>query len=379
MPAAWWLALALMTAALPSTSGQVVDLRGDRVNGFPVMAATEVPHGERVTVTIQFKIFFPVDDNRYAPVDDRLARLISASPDVAAETGMLVRVLKMTCTPRLLRLKEGPAIATVRGAVVECAVEVSPNESLGPGLHEVRFEFPRLDAAFRSLGGQGAGPKCEARLKVNVTVSREASKEAERHAQEQAREAERRAQEQAQEMERRARQEAEQRSQEVARAAQARRLQLLKIAGITLSIVLLTGLPVFLCRRWIWPTVKVEVVAGGHVQRSSAVPTLTGEGAEPGTIHRTIWATDWHGRRQRIKVEFFVASDGSEEILHEGPQVFARSHRRFEPESATGPVVSNNLLMDVLVSVAASAPPGMYLATSPNGAVRVRVLPGKTQ
>lgn len=116
------------------------------------------------------------------------------------------------------------------------------------------------------------------------------------------------------------------------------------------AVLLLLAAAAAVCwRRWIWPSVKVAMPAGGYEQvRSVLRPLPEDKDAEGGRILRTTWACSLRGRRARIKVESFA---------------------REEDSSASGAKSRH----DVLVSVGASVKPGKYLARGADGSVRIKV------
>lgn len=137
---------------------------------------------------------------------------------------------------------------------------------------------------------------------------------------------------------------------------------------VGLPALLLAGLGLYLRREWVWPSLRARLGPGECRQYHGAVKPCPGEGnVQPGTILQTLWAQSRRGRRQRIKVETFVAGEAWE-IVGENGLPFEDTAPR-----AQGP----GERYDLLVSVGRSVRPGTYLARAPNGSIRVRVTAGR--
>jgi hypothetical protein len=349
--------------------GQASDLPFDQANEFPVTTTAEVVRGRSQRVTIDFNVYFSVDDKRYVPVKPELAKLLSVPPEVHSEPGLRVRTISAECTPRKLTVFEKTAIVTVTGGSVRCEIEITPESFMEPGTHEVTLSFDAIEAAFLALKTNLAEIKPEARVAVLVWESAAAKQEAERKI---AEEKQRR-----EEVERVAQQAAEAARQREAELAAERRWQIamaaVKYCLIFLAAATPVGLALFAGRKVLWPRLKATVAAGQCRQYIRCMPAREEHAsAEPGTIFETLWATDWRGRRQRIKVEVFVAEDSSaEKERHEYPAMAAHDGMLdLTEEPSEDPHVRRH---DVLVAVGASVPRGLYLAACPAGAVRIMV------
>jgi hypothetical protein len=341
---------------------QVPDLLLDRVNEFPVRASAEVVRSQSQRLTIEFNIYFSLDDERYVPVKPELAKLLSMPPEIRSKPGLRVRTISTECTPRKLTVREKTAIATVVGGVIRCEIEIAPETFLEPGVHEVTLAFESIEVAFIALKTNLSQTRPEAQVKVQVWVwaSEGAKQEAQRKA---AEEMQRR--EEANQAAQRAAEAKQQREAEL--AAQRRRevaMTVLKYSLALLAAAIPVGLVLFTGRKWLWPRLKASVAAGECRQYHRCIPARDEHpDIEPGTILETLWATNWRGHRHRIKVEVFVAEDSPEgEPRHENTAMAAE-----RSEAVRG------RWHDVLVAVGASIPRGVYLADCPAGAVRITV------
>lgn len=336
--------------------GQANDLRGNPINSFPVTKTADAFHNEKTTAGFSFKIYFPVDLDRYFPIDEALASRLSETPSVKAPEHLQINVTRTVCTPLKIHLKTRGSVITVSGGVVECEVEIIPESLLEPRSHEVRFEFAKINELFRNLEAREDAPVAEAKFSVSVWTSREAKLEEEQRPEKEKRKRER------------------DREEEQQRQAANFRLWILKGVGITLAFVLIIGLVIFRYGKWLLPTVTVTVTPGQNVQIRRAVKARRGEEfSEPGTILGTIWARDRNGKTARIKVETFVAGDGDERKSEQNTRIAAQTHHEFGDGGNPNMPGADNLRLDVLVSVGASVPPGTYIADCTNGSVKVKV------
>jgi len=322
-------------------------------NNFPVIVTGEAVVNESTRIEIKFKIFFAVDEQRYLPVDSRVAEFLSLPPLVSASPDLNVRVLKTECQPREMVISMGGVDETGTGGEVTCLIEITPARNAQVGQRNLNLTFPAISMVFYRITNRTVN----ARVDVSLTVwaSQQAKQEARRVEQEKQR--------QQQEVLRIA---AEKQRQQEALAAQKRREERIRfLKGLLpyMLILLLIAFLVFLQRKWIWPDVKVSMSPGESSQLQSAIRMLKDEeGTEPGTILNTVWARRWLAGRRRIKVETFA----SDETFRSG------GLKRGKQPSGKRRGYSDKKL-DVLVSVGASVRSGIYLAKNPNGAVRITV------
>lgn len=332
----------VLLAGPTAADGQVLPGPLERANDFPVRQSAEAVRGQTQRVTVSFNVYFPIDDTRYVPVKEELAKLLSASPRIGAEPGMRVDVVRTVCTPKMLTLTEELKVVGVMGGVVLCEIDVTPDEAVEPGFHDLVLFFDHLSLAFVALGTKTPALKAEAHVRVQVWASAQAKEEAMRRAEEEKRRAA----------------EAQRRQEEIdARKRFERLARIGKWVGVGLAAAVLAVFALWLRRKWIWPDLRLKIPAGGHEQLHHAMSGLSADvHAEPGSILRTAWAQSRLGRRQRVKVEILTTETG----LAESP------HGKREDKS---PVAH-----DVLVSVGSSVRPGKYLARLAEGAVLVEVL-----
>jgi len=332
---------------------QTSDIRGDPVNGFPINKVAEAYRGEKTYLNMSFKIYFPIDRDRYLPVDSELAKRLSVPPVVRTSSKIRVEVPKAVCISRNLHLKEGASLVSVSGGVMEYDVEIFPEESLESGLHEVALAFQEINEVFRELNVKELSPVAEVQIRVHVWPSREAKLQAERQPEEQRQKI------------------GEAREPEAAEM----RSRLIKMGAVILPVAVVAAFFAFRYRKWIRPTVTVKVGPGDHFQARHAVKALPGEEfSEPGTILRTLWAKDRHRKVARIKVETFVASVGEEEKPSDNRVLMVTTHHEFGSNTVPNMPGAENLRLDILVSVASSVRSGTYLADGPNGSVKIKVV-----
>jgi len=338
-----WLVLALATTRTVAGQSRTT---ADPVNDFPISLDAEAFVNRPVRVSAHFLIYFGAGGDKYLPVSNELATILSADPVARSPATMRVRTVRTTCTPTEVVVPTVDGFATATGAMVETEVEVTPLVARGPTTRRVTLSFPLLDTIFGRLSRQLAVAKAEVHIDVRVWAS-ERTKENARL------EAERREQEQRQQEEAARREgeiKAEQDVMQEQREQDARDRVLWqerkRIATPIAFALLVVIVGVFLKRHWIWPDLWVELGRGQFKHLRSALPGQPGQIAEAGTILFTAWARSPLGRRHRIKVETFA------------PEAIT-AYRTVKP--------------DVFVSTAKSIYLGHYLAELPNGVVHIKV------
>jgi len=355
------LGLALICQFAKSES--IRDIRGDPVNGFPIISRVEAFAGESVRTNGLFKFYLPVGDQRYLPISEELATKLSVAPSIQCRSGLHVRVLSCRCTPRVLNIPSNGTFSSLEGAIMEWAIEIQPESTVPPDEYQIILAFNSLNLASREWRED---PAPQVRLEVRVWGSHAEKAQFEGPATE--------------------RQEGEARSlpQKVGQQRTSSFLKwmlatrtLLTAAGATLLIAALIGGFLFRFRNWLRPAAKVAIMPGQHLQIRQAVAANAGEEyEEPGTVLETLWARNRRGQRQRIKVELFIATDGEDAPPIEKARTIETTHHEFTGGGKPSVAALTNLKLDLLISVGASVLPGHFLAEGPHGAVRVHVLRG---
>ena len=302
------------------------ELNAKSVNRFPILSRTEAFLGETLRFKITFKFFYPAGAVEYYPVSEKVATLLSRVPTVEVDEGLTATVLKTVCTPTEVLVRMGQGSFQVKGGLILCEFEVVVADWMPESEPQVRLKFELIDFVAAKLGATGPESNAEVHINIKVWESAASKREAERKATLE-----------------------KLRKEEEARLARIeKRNQFLKWGSIVLLILLILITTLWLLRKWLWPTLRVEMDAGEYRQFPRSVRAQHAEQSiEPGTILRTIWAKSFWGERQRIKVETFIARDRSEEDYFRD--------------------------LDVLISIGSSVPRGTYLADEPNGAVIIKV------
>src|SRR6185295_8331389 len=94
----------LLLAACNANAQSVIDTYRLR---FPLTQSAQVFTNQPAPVNVSFEIYFPIDEKRYLPIRDELARSLGAQPEVTADRGLHVRVLRTVCTPQRLTVEMG--------------------------------------------------------------------------------------------------------------------------------------------------------------------------------------------------------------------------------------------------------------------------------
>jgi hypothetical protein len=332
-------------------------LTADPVNTFPIKQSAEAFVNKPTRVSVSFLVYFGGQDDKYLPVSESLAALLSSDPVVQSSAGMRVAVVRTICTPTevIVRTPDGYAKAT--GGRVDTQVDVIPTSARGDTTKWVILSFPVLDVVFQRYSPQLTVDKAVVQIDVQTWASEAAKQKAQLDAEK--REQERREQEEAasREAEAKARQAAEREEKERQAKDAAVWEERKRVGTPILAMLLFVLIILYSKRKWWWPELEVEIGRGQFTQVSGGLPGNYGEEVEVGTILATAWAKSLYGRRCRIKVETYASDVSSDQ-----------TKPRFSPLNS-----GNEYRVDVFVSTAATIRSGRYLATLPSGAVRVKV------
>lgn len=319
--------LVLFLAIAQNLAGAEYTLQGEVVNPSPLKKEVECFHSESLPVKLEFLIYFPAGNDRYQPVNFELANLISLEPPmVTAPDGVRVEGQELTCVPEMLEIPKGGSVVRVMGGRATYKALIRVDETVSTGPAGVTLRFHTIDLIREMIPSTGAKLRTTAELNLTIWTSKAAREEL-------------------------LRLQAEEKKSTAARHAQQRKEMLILGGGIlgAFLLILLIGFGIRAAfRPWLAPDLRVTIQPGAHVQHRNVL-TLANSGRkiEPGTVLETLWATDRHGKRHRIKVETFAAGDSEIRV--------------------------NQEKLDVLVSVGKSVGRGKYLAQSGGGNVLISV------
>jgi hypothetical protein len=314
-------------------------------DSFPVIVQAEVVRGESVTVKGAFRFYLPAGADRHVPVNERIAEELDSFPfvDVKTEAGSITPTFRFSrCTPAVLRRTDPLGVSRVGGARMDWKVDLSVTDTATPTVHEVELHFPKTELVQRLAARQ---EKIEEKLKPQIIVQLQVWESA------------------AAKSEAEAKKRAE-RKQALKLQAQAAFEKKMKWSLVGL-VLLLVGVGVFLLRRRFWPDARVTLSPGQHVQQKEAIAARAD--FPHGTLVETLWACDWRGRRQPVKVELLAGTADTPDLEAMKRRVLGNDG----PRASSVSLRQNKL--DVLVTAGARVARGTLLATGRCGSVRVQI------
>jgi hypothetical protein len=328
----------------------------DTYNEFPVEVSADGYRGETTKVELTFKILLTAGETTYVPIDDNIARILSAEPTTESTAGIAAHIASNYCSPQELAVKMGEDIGRGTGGVFQTTIDLGVGKTAALGDQVVRIYYPLIDAAMERLSNRKGQSPAMAIINLKVWASPQARQAAIQKLEDEALKKRRAEEEQilqaqkAQEEAQRVRDAEEKRQQDLDNQKRVEMWKASFFAFLKLLPIILLVVMIFVrYAPWLWPAASVTTAAGQHEHLDRLVSARKLEGVgQPGAILQTAWARGVFGRRQRLKVETFVSED------EDFPSNTVRK-------------------LDLLVSVGQRVRAGTYLARMPNGAVRIRV------